>query len=154
MSIVNRNVNSSGEREAFTWTSQAAVNTGATGTLVSMPYAGSLDFVAMTATGVSGSPTIQLNVTRFVVGAGSTVFSVGPATPLVNFGTSGPVFLVGTSTIAYGASIPALGSTLTTLQPGDYISFIMAGANSAVTSLVITPVLRPIADYVKYYNTL
>jgi len=130
-----------------------ALATGATGLIVCVPYACSIDFINFAAFGISGTPTVQIICNRFISGTGFTAFNIGSTAALANFGTSGPIVSNGGS-LAYGMSIAPIGSTLTQLFAGDVLIYQLGGSSSAVTGLAVNAVLRPISDIVKYYNTL
>lgn len=145
MGIINRDLSQSQQRSLYSQEyAPANLVTGASNILLHVPMAMSLDAVQFAAFGVSGSPTAQLVINRFITGSGFTAINVGSATAHRAFGTSG--------VLASGASIPAIGSTLTTLQVNDVLMFQTGGANSALTGLVVSVVVRPLVDYQTFYN--
>jgi hypothetical protein len=92
--------------------------------------------VSAIAVGISGSPTSQLAVERFVVGAGLTVFALGGALTHTAIGTSG----------AQGFSLPAAGNSLLSLAAGDLLTVQTGGANTAAKVLHVTAVVKALQD--------
>lgn len=143
MAIVNRSLDQSEQRKVLDY-SVGALATGLTIPAFMIPYPCVLEAGQLAAFGVSGAPTYQLAVQRFIVGAGATAFTVGSANAAPAFGTSGvPVA---------GLSLPASGSTLLELQANDVITVTSGGSNSAVTGLHVSLVVRPIQDLKKYFG--
>lgn len=145
MGVINRTLDNSQQRYVVNTTS-AATATGVTGIIVQIDTPVVLEAAQMAAFGLSGAPSVQLVINRFIAGTGFTAISVGSANIVPAFGTSG--------VMAAGASLPAAGSTLLNLVPNDVIMFQTGVANTAVTGLTINLVLRPIQDIKKYFNGL
>lgn len=143
MAIVNRTMDSSEQRKVLE-NLAGPTGTGATVIIGQVPWPCIVDAAQFAAFGLSGAPTAQLVVNRFIVGQGFTAFNLGSANVLPAFGTSG--------VLAVGASLPAAGSTLNTLQTNDVILVQTGGANSAVTGLSVGIVLRPIQDVKKAFG--
>ncbi len=137
MAITNRALDPSEQRKNVDYTF-GALATGVTGMVGVVAWPSVLERGQMVSVGVSGSPTAQLVVQRFIPGSGFTTWAVSSANAAVAFGTSGvPVS---------GLSLLAAGSTLLNLQANDVLSIATGGANSAVTGLFVGLVLRPIQD--------
>ena len=145
MGVINRTLDNSQQREVV-GVAAGALATGVTGIVAHVNTPVVLDAAQMAAFGISGSPTVQLVINRFIVGTGFTAISVGSANAVPAFGTSG--------VMVAGASLPAAGSTLLNLLPNDVIMYQTGGSNSAVTGLSVHLVLRPIQDVKKYFGGL
>lgn len=137
MAITNRGLDQSEQRKVV-GTKLGATATGVTAIVDFVAYPCVLEKAQFAAFGLSGAPTYQLVVNRFIAGAGATAINVGSANAVPAFGTSG--------VLAVGASLPASGSTLLNLLPGDVVMVLSAGANTAATGLAVSMVLRPIQD--------
>lgn len=144
MAVVNRTLDTSEQYKVIQcgWqqsgTTTVAVVTGMTLALGVVPWPSVLAAGQLYAQGVSGSPTYQLVVKRFIAGSGYTAFNVGSANAGVDFGVSGvPVA---------GMSLPAAGSTLLNLLANDWLMINTGGANSAAQMVEAAVVLRPIQD--------
>lgn len=118
------------------------VNYGLTATakvlnVAMIPYPCTLQAAVLAAKGLSGSPTYQLKVDRFIVGSGSTTI-VGGATTLTAqaVGTSGIQSFV----------LAAAGSSFLSLQQGDVVTVTSAVANTAVDDLSIGLVIQAVQD--------
>ncbi len=149
MAIVNRDLAISEKRAGPYQAFAALIGTGVTGIICSIPCPSVLDGCQVMAFGTSGAPTIQLVINRFIVGTGSTVFTVGGALAVAAFGTSG----LGAAA-TFGVSLPQIGSTLLNLFTNDVIMYQTGGANSAMTGLTMDLAIRPIADHKTFYNIL
>ncbi len=102
-----------------------------------IPYPCTLQAARLAAKGVSNSPTYQLKVDRFIVGAGGTTIA-GGATTLTGqaVGTSGIQSFV----------LAAAGSSFLQLQAGDLVTVTTAVANTAVDALSISLVVQAVQD--------
>lgn len=139
MGINNRELGNSQRREVYENEWSALAN-GSTVVMAVVPYPSSLDAVQIYAFGLSGAPTVQVIVNRFIPGTGFTAFNLGSTMSLVAFGTSGVL-------AATGFSLPQIGSTLTALLTNDVIMLQTGSStNAAVTGLVGAAVIRPIQD--------
>jgi hypothetical protein len=152
MSIINRDLSTGLRRQVFQneW---SALPTGSTIVLAVVPYLASLDVVQLYAFGLSGAPTAQILVNRFIPGVGVsaggfTVFNLGSTQALPSYGTSGVL------SVTFGFSLPQIGSTLTTLFANDVIFIQTGGTNAAVTGLVGAAVLRPLQDIIQHFGIL
>lgn len=142
MAVVNRTLDVTEQRKvALQWSNGVTlVGTGVTRTIGIVPWPCTLDAGQIYASGLSGAPSYQLSVNRFIVGSGFTtyVIAVGSSNVPPDFGTSG----VGVSAMI----LPAAGSTLLNLQANDVLYFVSGVANTASTYLHISLVLKPIQD--------
>lgn len=136
MAVVNRALDNSQQETEF-YESFGAFSTGASNLAVSVPiamipYPSTLVAARVAATGISGSPTLDLSITRFIVGSGSTSYLGGF--------TSIALQAVGTSGIQ-SVTIAAAGSTALNLLAGDVVYGSVAGQDSAVTGLAVSIVI-------------
>jgi hypothetical protein len=137
MAIVNRSLDASEQRKVIQVVA-GAVATGVSGIIGVVPWPCTLDAGEIAAFGLSGAPNYGLILNRFVVGAGVTAITIAVGTsniPLA-YGTSGGWSMV----------LPASGSTLLSLQANDVLMFQSGVANTAVTGLAVSVVLKPIQD--------
>lgn len=105
--------------------------TGESDIVFHAPHAMDIDSAKLSAVGLSGSPTAQLQIQRFVTGAGQTTIALGPAVTLVAVGTSGP---------------QSFSFSSTALQAGDQIVATHAGTNAAVDQLAVAMVVEATQD--------
>lgn len=136
MAIVNRSLDSSEQKDARTVNLRGTV-TGKSDVLFHCPYPVSLVSAKSVAVGLSGAPTVALNINRFVVGAGDTSIPLAAALTLVAVGTSGPQSFTVTSTAL--------------LQAGDRLVATQAGTNAACEQLAVAIVIQALQDY-KTFN--
>lgn len=160
MSIFNRTLDSSEQRKTIPTVvsvpngTSHIIPTGVTSIIATIPFNCVLDEAQMVALGVSGSPTVQLTVNRFIAGTGLSTFIVATGTSNIpaSYGTSGAgafgTSLFGTS----GMILAASGSTLLNLLANDVIVLSFGGANSAVNDLCINLVVRPIQDTKTFFG--
>lgn len=151
MAIVARDLDVSEKKDVLTYTSQfggqsLALNGGnviATGTTLFMgmvPYPCTIQSGAVFALGISGAPQISLGLQRFA--AGATNYTIGISNMVLSaFGTSGVQGLSG---------LPVAGSTLLNLLQNDVIVVTTAGANTAITNLIVQLVVKKTQDIVAY----
>jgi hypothetical protein len=101
------------------------------------PCAQQLLAVASSARGLSGSPIVGLQISRFVVGSGATTIPVNGSSLLTitAFSTSGQQL----------HSVPAAGSSLVQLLKGDVLQAVTSGANTAAT-YVFESVVQTLQD--------
>lgn len=150
MAIVNRTLDPSEQKKVFEIVG-AATGTGVTLNLGIVPYQANLIGGQVAAWGVSGSPTFQLQVQRFIAGTGYTSITVATGTSniVAEFGTSGPGSF-GTSLFgSSGLVCASVGSTLMQLQANDLLVVQSGGSNSAVKGFALAVVIQPTVD-VKY----
>lgn len=136
MAIVNRDLDASEQRRSLTQ-NYGAVATGATVHVAFVPTAGTLEAVKVAVAGLSGSPTYDLRVLRFIAGAGVTSIA-GAATTLtgVAVGTSGVQSMV----------LAASGSSFLNLMAGDVLTLTAGAANTNVLQLSCGVVVKAIQD--------
>lgn len=126
MAINNRTLDPSLQRQVFQC-NLGLVGTGVTVSACVIPYASTLDAVRVVANGLSGSPTIDLRVWRFIVGTGVTSIAGGATTlTAVALGTSGIQSMV----------LASSGSSLLNLLANDVITLTTGGANTAASYAV------------------
>lgn len=144
MGIVNRTKDASEQYEVLS-VKAAATATGISGVIGIVRYPATIKAGQMAAFGVSGAPTIEVNIQRFIVGTGATViiFAVGTSNVPNAFGTSGVV--------STGLKIAASGSSLLNVLPNDVLMFQTGAANTAVTGLALDIALQPIQDVKSFY---
>jgi len=136
MAITNRALDPSEQRQVFE-SSYGLVATGATLQACLVPYASTLAAVRVAAVGISGSPTLDLRVWRFIVGTGVTAIAGGATTLAMQaVGTSGLQSMV----------IAASGSSFLNLAANDVITLTSGGANSAVAQLGTAVVVQALQD--------
>lgn len=142
MAIVNRDVDVSEQRKTLN-VSYGAVGISIQLLLTEHAVASEIQAVRVAALGVSGSPVLTFGINRFIAGTGGTVVGGGFTTlTLTSVGTSG------LQTVAVGAP----GNSLVQLLAGDAIQVITSGANSAVTSMVISVVVKELVDIKNQFN--
>jgi len=136
MGIVNRSLDTSEQNHVLEST-YGLVATGATLYAAVVPFNSTLDAARIAVSGLSGSPTYDLRIQRFIVGTGATVINPGSTTLTgVAFGTSGlQSFLLASA-----------GSTLVNLLAGDIITVTSGAANTAATNVGVAVVLQAIQD--------
>ena len=123
MAIVNRDKDASEQRYVFTFNSQVTVGVSGLIQLGMVPCGAQILQIAMAALGISGSPTVGLQIQRFVVGSGLTTFALNGSSLLTMqaFSTSGLQLQI----------LPASGNSLALLQKGDLMQLVTSGANTA-----------------------
>lgn len=137
MAIINRTLDPSEQRRIIEQ-SYGAVATGATLHVAVVPYPAELQAAVMAVAGLSGSPTYDLRILRFIVGTGVTTFSPGTTTLTgAAVGTSGLQSFL----------LAANGSTLVALLANDVITVTSGAANTAVTNASFGVVLKALQDY-------
>ena len=135
MAIMNRDLDVTQQMDTIQ-ASFGVVATGATVVAAMVPSQSTLQAVKVSAFGLSGSPTYDLRILRFIVGAGVTSIAGGATTltPLT-FGTSGMASMV----------LASAGSTLLNLLPNDLITLTSGGSNAAAT-VAVAVVVQNIQD--------
>lgn len=145
MAVVNRTLDPSEQRKVFevvlpkvAGASFTNIGTGVTHILGMVPYASTLDAFQLGVFGVSGAPSYQLNVDRFIAGAGFTtiILATGTSNTPAAFGTSG----------VSSAVLAASGSTLRNLLANDVLVITTGGSNAAANAVVGSVVLKPLQD--------
>lgn len=142
MAIVNRDLEVSQTKVEFS-VKVGATAAAATYLLWQAPYPCEVRNLQQAATGLSGSPFHFINIFRFVTGAGlTTITGLHASLGVVAVGTSG----------SQGFSVLAPGSTLIQLQAKDWLVLTTAVANTAVSDLAISGVVKKLQDVVSYYG--
>jgi hypothetical protein len=136
MPIVNANKDSSEQQHVIEQTFRDTTTGQSAFVLFRAPYPMQIMGVTAIAVGLSGSPTSQLALERFVVGAGLTVIAVGGALTHNAWGTSG----------AQGFSLPAAGNSLLNLAAGDVLTIQTGGANTGAKVLHVAAVVKALQD--------
>ena len=148
MAIINRDLDTSEQREVFNATIDQASASGGSLTqavgIMQVPYPCSLDAVRISCMGASGSAVVGLQTARFIAGSGLTLIPLLSATMAIRlFGTSGSL----------GFSLPASGSTLLNLQTNDWIVMHNFASGTAVNSgSQVAVVLKALADIKQPYG--
>lgn len=122
MSILNRTLDGSQQRQAFHFNSNEAITAGTTGVLAYVPYPCVLQAAQIAAFNAQADINLLLTVTRFIVGTGVTTITLGSTFAPSVFGTSG--------VLAAGISLPASGSTLLNLMSNDVLGYVAGGTGS------------------------
>lgn len=130
MAIVNRALDAT-EQKKDVFVNIKGTVTATSDQVYHVPHAMEIQSAVACAEGLSGAPTSQLQIQRFVVGAGETQIPLGPALTLVAVGTSGPQSFTFSSTA---------------LQAGDQILCTQAGTNAAAAQLSIGLVVKALQD--------
>jgi hypothetical protein len=141
MAIVNRDLDVTQQRYVFT-ASPGLVGVSALIQVGIAPCAGQLLQVASFASGLSGAPTVGVQINRFVTGVGNTVIPLNGSSLLTitAYSTSGMQTQV----------LTAAGTTLVQLFKGDVIQLVTSTANTAATYLceAVVQILQDVkSDY-------
>lgn len=141
MAIVNRTLDPSQQQSELMSSYQLTV-TGATLQVAAIPYPAVLKAVKVAAIGLSGAPTLDLRIQRFIVGTGVTSIA-GGATTLTEtaWGTSGVQSMV----------LAASGSSLLNLQANDVIALATGVANTASSQSVVAVVIQATQDILSWF---
>lgn len=155
MAIVNRAKDVSEQKDVIS-VKLGALVTGTSHLACALPSPGILAAIDVAADGVSGAPTWQFNLLRFIPGAGQTAIAVGVSTlAVVAYGTSGIQQVAGSSMGGYPSALPALApqsSTLAIVQAGDLLQIVTGGANTAVNSSVVSVVVKKTQDVLSQFG--
>jgi len=140
MAIVNRDLGASEQlkvaRAAFGAVAVGAT-TGTTLTAVAIPFPSTLSGILVSAHGLSGTPTLDFGINRFIAGSGFTTLTAGFTTlTLEEFSTSGIQTVVQVSA----------GNSLLNLLANDQFVAVGGGADAAVKSLGISVVYKATQD--------
>lgn len=142
MPISNRELDPS-QRKESSFENFGAISTGVTLVAWIAPFPCELVAVQATAQGLSGSPFYGLERAQFVSAAGLTVFvGLAPTLALTAHGTSGIL----------GFSLVAPGSTLLGFTTGDALLIHSGGANTAVTQLAVSVVVKALQDIKSHFG--
>lgn len=131
--IVNRDLDQS-ERKLVIQNKVSPTVTGASYHIGVVPFPAQVLAGWEAAFGLSGAPTGQIQVHRFIVGTGVTIITgIFTASAPSAFGTSG---LFGHSLV--GASF--------LLQPKDVLTYVTGGANTALAETTVAVVIQALQD--------
>lgn len=140
MPNINRTDDVSQQKEIYAL-NLAGTSTGVTYLIATIPRQMNIMDCKASCEGLSGAPTGQLGLVRFIAGTGTTTIAIGGALTHSAYGTSG----------YQTYSLLALGNSLMALQKGDLLVWEAAGSNAAVSGLVVDVVLQNIADVKTWY---
>lgn len=135
MGILNRTLDDSQKKELIEQNFTAAA-TGKDMIVHKAPCYQLITDAKATCVGMSGAPTSTLKLQRYVVGAGLTTISISGALTHTAIGTSG--------TQTY--SLPAAGSSLLMLAPGDFLVATTGGTNAGTEQTIVHLVVQNIPD--------
>lgn len=138
MAIANRDLIASQQRETFC-PILGAVATGGTALALIVPFPAVFTVGAVAAFGVSNTPVLNLDVTRYLT-AGVTTIT----------GVISPATVVG-ATIALGFTA-ASGASLVNLQTGDILVARVSGTNANITGGALFLVLTALQDIKTHFN--
>lgn len=162
MAILNRDLDSSQQRDWISWSSQGQAYgfgvLGASGGVGSvpvgvtlnisgpMPYPYVVQSVNALSAGASGAPQLAFSILRPMVG-GMTVIGIGISNMVITAGASfgGFGYSGNFGTMGY-SGLAATGSTLLLGQRGDILLATTIGANTACTELMINLVVTRVQD--------
>ncbi len=140
MAIVNRDNATSQQQIDFT-AKVVPTTTAATYILWEAPYPCELQKIQQSANGLSGSPFHFIDIYRMAAAGLTTITGLHASLGVVAVGTSGP----------QGFSVIAPGSTLIQIQARDCLVLRTAVANTAVTDVAISIVVKKLQDIVSFY---
>lgn len=134
MSIENRDLAFQQQRDTYQ-ANLAAIATGGTAVLCILPYPGQVDAAGIVApNGISGTPSLNLEVLRYVVGGATTLGSLASTLSLAG------------STLAQGFTV-FTGASQLLLQTGDVLCVRVGGTNSSVfPSTLLSVSVRALQD--------
>jgi hypothetical protein len=136
MPIINREKDASEQRVVVQSDFGLSLN-GATLALGLVASPGTLDGIRVAAIGLTGAPTMDFKVNRFVVGSGMTSIAGSTTLTLTAIGTSGVQSVVQVAT----------GNSLLALQAGDVlVAQMTGGANTGAAAVSVAYVLRATQD--------
>ena len=140
MGILNRSKDTSEQQQVLSVAQDLAV-TGIDYPVAQAPHAMTIQKAKLYARAISGTPTVTLNIKRFVVGAGATTISISSALTVAAYATSG----------ALSFTLPAAGSTLLNLQANDILVATTGGSNAASNELLVSVVVQNTQDILSWY---
>lgn len=161
MAILNRDLDSSQQKDVIHWTfnsgfGSTTIGTGFTLALTGpIPYPYTLQSINALALGLaggagtSGAPQLSFNIMRVIPGGGVTMIAVSISSMVIQNGASFATAYGYSGTLFGGYSgLAATGSTLLLGLPGDIISATTAVANTACQMLTLSMVLKKVQDTV------
>lgn len=137
MPLINRDKDIGEQREDFS-VNLGAVATGVTRCVLIAPYSSEVSAIAVAGRGISGTPTAQFSINRFVVGSSLTNSGTAGFTSLSvqDYGTSG------FQSVVQAAS----GSTTIQMNKGDALIYVSAGSNAAMAEVELMVSLKCLQD--------
>ena len=148
MAIVNRALDASQQKRTITVnvSTNVAASAGKTYNIFHAPWPCTLKNAWMAASGLSGAPTVAIDVLRFN-GVGGTSLIPGAGATLT-------VLAYGASSATQGFSMAASGSSLLDLQKGDLVQLTQhfSGGNVAIGDAVVSLVVQPIQDILQHFG--
>lgn len=146
MGVTNKSLDSHLQIKLVPFNIEAQKANGATGVLAPVSFPCRLEAVHVAAFEIIDSPALQINVARFIPGAGFTTIPLTSTFILPAFNISG--------CLQNGAPIPQ-GASMFLLQPSDCVMYkCLGGANDRFSNLVGCVALRPTQDNIVYFNQL
>lgn len=136
MAICNRGLDASEQKRTFS-NSFPLTGTGVTLPILMVPFNSELQAARLSAVGLSGAPTFDLRIQRFIAGAGVTILNPGTTTL-----TATAVGTSGIQTVLLAAS----GSSLVQLLAGDLLTLTTGAANTACAALSVAVVIQALQD--------
>lgn len=144
MAICNRDLDASQQKVIYSGNIKSDVGQSLSPLIGIVSTPGVLQAVRVAAQGFSGSPVGQVEIQRFVPGAGLTAIVPGSTLALQTLGTSGIL----------GMSLAAIGSTLLNLQVGDVLVWrAMPVANTAALEVQISCVVKNLQDILSTFGS-
>jgi hypothetical protein len=131
MAIINRSLDSS-EQQWLAFQNLNVTVTGKSDAVVQVPQAGTIISTKLAGVGLSGTPTAQMAIRRFVTGAGQTLIPVGPALTVLASSTSGP------QSYSYSLTVNLLA--------GDTVCVTHGGTNAGLEQLNASMVIQAVQD--------
>ena len=138
MAIQNRDLGTSQQRETV-YSAYGAIATGGTQLICLVPFPAQVATGAVNFYGVSNTPALNIDVTRYLPAGVTTI--TGVITAQAQPG----------ATIATGFTVSS-GASLVSLQTGDQLVGRITGANANVTGAVLTLVLQALQDVKTHFG--
>lgn len=143
MGLINRDKSMSEQHEVI-HEALPVLGTGITQDIFIAPSALQIKQINCSVQGISGSPTWQFKMDRFIVGTGLTT--------IATFATILTMAAVGTSGVQQ-AVLATAGSTLLTMQANDVLTVVTAGSNAATSPGVVSVVVQQLQDIKTFFGT-
>lgn len=145
MAVENRDLGTTQQRETYQITLGAGasglVGVGTTAVGCIVPFPSTLAAGQAVGFGLSGTPALNLDVTRYNAGGVTTI--TGMISAYTVFGAT-----IG----AQNGFTVSSGTSLVNLQTNDVISLRTSGANTAATQLAVCLVVQALQDIKKHFN--
>lgn len=143
MAIVNRDLDASQQKDVLC-AQLKTVNTGVTMPVMAIPYPCTIQALRVGAIGTSGAPQWDFLVSRFIVGTGNTVFTIGISNLILA--------AIGTSGSLGHSGLAAAGSTLLNLAANDVLMVNASGANTNVTDATLSLIVKKTQDILSHFG--